>query len=144
MDLIVSILIFVTFAYGLGDGLPLTALWFPLLLAIEIAFVIGVVLFGSALNVFARDVRLAVPLLVQLWLFLTPVMYPLSSVPTRMRAWYLLNPMTGLVESFRGILVYGLPPDLGLLSPAIVGALTVLVIGTSYFRATEPRFADVV
>jgi len=144
LDLTASIVIFAIFAYGLGDGLPLTALWFPLLLFIEIAFVVGVVLFGSALNVFARDVRLAVPLLVQLWLFLTPVMYPLSSVPDGMREWYLLNPMTGMVESFRRILVYGHPPELGVLTGAITGAVLALVIGFSYFRATEARFADVI
>lgn len=144
LDLAVSIGIFTVFAYGLGYGLPMMALWFPVLLLIELVFVVGVVLLGSALNVFARDVRLAVPLLVQLWLFLTPVLYPLSSVPTTLREWYLLNPMTGLVESFRRILVYGLPPDVGLLTPAILGAVTAFLVGSWYFGATESRFADVI
>ena len=144
LDLAVSIALFAVFAYGVGDGLPLTALWFPPLLLVEVVFVVGIVLLGSALNVFARDVRLAVPLLAQLWLFLTPVMYPLSSVPTGLHGWYLLNPMTGLVESFRRILVYGLPPDIGLMTPAIVGAITAFVVGSWYFRTTEPRFADVI
>lgn len=144
LDLAASFAIFVVFAYLLGDGLALSALWFPLLLIVEIVFVVGVVLLASALNVFARDVRLAVPLLVQLWLFITPVMYPLATVPRELRVWYLLNPMTGLVESFRRVLVYGSVPDFELLVPSVVGAVTALVVGTSYFRVTEPRFADVI
>jgi ABC-type polysaccharide/polyol phosphate export permease len=55
-----------------------------------------------------------------------------------------LNPMAGLVESFRSVLVYGSAPDLTLLLPTIVGALVVFALGTWYFSATEPRFADVI
>jgi lipopolysaccharide transport system permease protein len=144
LDLLVALGIFLAFTFLVGEGLPLTAIWFPLLLLIEIVLVAGVVLLASAVNVFARDVRLAVPLLVQLWLFLTPVMYPLDSVPANLRSWYLLNPMTGLVESYRAILVHGAVPDPGLLVPAIVGAAAVFIVGAWYFGATEPRFADVI
>ena len=99
---------------------------------------------GSAANVFARDIRLAIPLLTQLWLFLTPVMYPLENVEGALRTLYLLNPMTGIVEMFRQILAYGEAPSLDLLLLAVVGALVMLVIGTWYFAATEERFADVI
>lgn len=144
LDLGITTAVFVAFTIITGAGLPLTALWAPLLLVIEIVFVIGVVLFGSALNVFARDIRLALPLVVQLWLFLTPVMYPLETVPERLRSLYLANPMTGLIESFRGVLIEGHPPDLSLLAPSIIGALGAVAIGAWYFAATEPRFADVI
>ncbi len=82
--------------------------------------------------------------MVQLWLFLTPVMYPLAEVPDALRPWYLANPMTGLVESFRRILVYGQPPNLGYLLPALAGAAAALLVGAWYFEATERRFADVI
>lgn len=140
----ISTVMFVFLAYTVGDGLPATAAWFPILLMIEILFIVGVVLLGSAVDVFARDVRLAVPLAVQLWLLITPVMYPLNSVPANMRTWYLANPMTGLVESFRRTLVYGQHPDWGLLLPTTIGAALLLIVGFWYFAATEPRFADVI
>ena len=144
IDLFVSSALFVAFAYLTGAGLPITALWFPVFALIEIVLVTGLVLFGSALNIFARDIRLAIPLVVQLWLFVTPVFYPLSAVPANLRPLYLLNPMTGLVESFRRALIYGLGPDPSLLLPSTVGAVVALVIGAWYFAATENRFADVI
>jgi lipopolysaccharide transport system permease protein len=143
-DLAIAGFTFVAFVYVMGSKLPLTALWFPVLLVIEIIFAAGVVLLGSALNVFARDVRLAVPLLTQLWLFLTPVLYPLDSVPESLRSWYFLNPMTGIVESFRRILIFGHAPDLVVLLPSMVGAIVLFLFGWWYFASTERRFADVI
>jgi lipopolysaccharide transport system permease protein len=144
IDLGIALVGFLAFAMLTGHGVPLTALWFPIILLIELALIAGVVLLGSALNVFARDIRLAVPLITQLWLFLTPVMYSLETVPDGMRFFYQLNPMTGLVEVFREVLAYGEAPSLELLLPAIVGAIALLVGGAWYFSATEDRFADVI
>lgn len=144
IDLAIATGTFVVFVYVTGGGLPITALWFPVLLVIEIVLISGVVLLGSALNIFARDFRVAFPLLAQAWLFLTPVMYPLSAVPDRLRDVYMLNPMTGLVESFRGVLVGGNAPDIGLLGPSIIGAVVLFAIGWWYFGAVERRMADVI
>lgn len=144
LDFVVSGFLFVAFALLTRVGLPLTALWLPALMLIEVALAVGVGLLSSALNVFARDLRLAVPLVIQLWLFITPVMYPLQSVPSSLRPWYLANPMTGVVESFRRALVYGRGPSIDLLLPAILGAVAALLVGIWYFGATESRFADVV
>jgi lipopolysaccharide transport system permease protein len=144
LDLGIATSLFIVVAYLIGDGLPITALWFPALLVIEIVLALGVALLGSAMNVFARDIRLAVPLFVQLWLFLTPVMYPLTEVPADLRSWYLANPMTGLVESFRNALVYGRGPEARLLLPSVLGACIVFIVGSWYFRTTQRRFADVI
>lgn len=144
LDLAIAGLTFVIFAYAIGAGIPATALWIPLLVLIEIVLIVGVVLLTSALNVFARDVGLAVPLLVQLWFFLTPVVYPIKSVPDALRGFYVANPMSGVVDSFRRVLVMGQPPDFGLLSITIFGAVGVFLVGSWYFAATESRFADVI
>jgi lipopolysaccharide transport system permease protein len=99
------------------------------------------------MNIFARDVRLAVPLLTNLWLFVTPVMYPLEKVKERAPALgdlYLLNPMTGLIESFRDILADGQPPSASLLLPATIGSVITFVVGIWYFKTTQTRFADVI
>jgi lipopolysaccharide transport system permease protein len=144
IDLGISLVGFVFFAVITQAGLPITVLWLPLVLLIELVLVMGVVLLGSAVNVFARDIRIAIPLLMQLWLFLTPVMYPLEKVKGALRAIYLLNPMTGIVEMFRQILAYGEAPSTNLLLVAAIGALVMLMIGTWYFAVTEERFADVI
>jgi lipopolysaccharide transport system permease protein len=144
VDFAISGVIFLIIVFTQGAGLPLTALWFPALFAIELMLVLGVVLIGSAMNVFARDIKLGVPLGIQLWMFLTPVLYPLHEVPESMESFVRANPMTGVVEAFRDILVYGTAPDFGLLWPTVAGAAALLVAGSWYFSAVEPRFADVV
>ena len=144
VDFAIAYVTFVVFLYATGNTLPVTVVWVPILLAIEILFASGLVLFASALNMFARDVKLAVPFVTQLWLFLTPVMYPLADVPENLRPLYLANPMTGIVESFRDVLIIGRTPDLELLIPSLIGAVVALVLGLWYFSATEQRFADVI
>jgi lipopolysaccharide transport system permease protein len=143
IDLGIACAMFLAVALLVEGGLPVTALWFPVILIIELLLVTGLVLVGSALNVFARDVRLAVPVLVQLWLFITPVMYPLSETPLGLRAFFLANPMTGVVETSRRVLVYGKPPEAEMLLIAATGACLFFLIGAWYFSVTERRFADV-
>jgi lipopolysaccharide transport system permease protein len=145
VDLAIASGVFLVVLYAAGYSLPATAVWFPILVIIEAILTAGVVLLVSALNVFARDVRLAIPIAIQLWLFLTPVMYPLDSVPESLHPFYLANPMTGLIESFRAVLLPpGAPPNPELLVPSIVGAVLFLFTGWFYFRSTQVRFADVV
>lgn len=115
--------------------------WF-LLLAVATALSVGVWL--SALSVRYRDVRFTIPFLTQLWLFATPVVYPSSLVPESWRVLYGLNPMAGVVDSFRWALLGRTagPGPLLAVSVAVVAAL--LVSGLYYFRRMEQTFADVV
>lgn len=144
VDFAIASLTFVIYLYATGNTLPLTVVWVPALLAVEIVLASGIVMFLSALNMFARDVKLAIPFVMQLWLFLTPVMYPLDQVPEELRSIYLANPMTGIVESFREVLIVGNAPSLELLTPSLIGAAVAFVVGFWYFGATERRFADVI
>jgi lipopolysaccharide transport system permease protein len=141
VDLAIANAILLGFLIVTGNPIFATMAFFPMLLLIEVAMVSGVVLLASALNVFARDIKLGLPLLTQLWILITPVMYPLPTDPD-LRRWYLLNPMTGLVESFRDVALRGRLPDLELLAPALIGAGALLVVGIWYFSVTESRFAD--
>jgi lipopolysaccharide transport system permease protein len=98
----------------------------------------------AAVNVKYRDVSLAVPLLMQVWLFATPVIYPGSLVTGGWKYIYALNPAVSVVEGSRWALLDATPPGLVpvLISSAV--ALTTLVAGVVYFRRTELFFADVV
>lgn len=144
LDFAISCLMFVIVAIVSGASLTVTALWVPALFLIEVVLVVGIVLLGSALNVFCRDIRLGIPLLMQLWLLMTPVMYPLDSVPPELRRWFWVNPMTGLVESFRRVLVDGRQPDPHLLIASLLGGVIAVGVGSWYFSATQKRFADVI
>ena len=98
----------------------------------------------SALNVSYRDVRYAVPFVVQLWLFATPVVYPASLVPERWRPLFGLNPMAGVVEGFRWALFRAEPPMWGLMGISLAVTLALFVGGLYWFRRVEHRFADVI
>lgn len=113
-------------------------------------FLIGVILVAlgvgtalSALTVSYRDFRYVVPFMMQIWMFLTPVVYPLSFIPETWRWLLYLNPLTGYIDGFRSVFL-GAPFNLvGILSAAVLTAL-VFLGGLKYFRKVEQRFADVI
>jgi lipopolysaccharide transport system permease protein len=124
---------------------PLQALLLPVLVLFVVAAAVGVTLWLSALNVSYRDVQYTVPFLTQAWLFATPVAYSVLVFPESVRGWIGLNPMAGVVQSFRWALFGGDAGTSGqtvLLSVAVV--LVLLVGGIEYFRRVERSFADVV
>jgi lipopolysaccharide transport system permease protein len=115
----------------------------PLFLALALVTSLGAALWLSALYVQYRDIRQVVPFLVQLWLFSTPVAYPSSLLSEPWRTVYGLNPMVGVVEGFRWVLLGTAAPGPMVLVSTLV-ALAVLVGGAFYFRRMEKTFADVV
>jgi lipopolysaccharide transport system permease protein len=98
----------------------------------------------SALQVRFRDVGMAVPLVIYLWLFATPIGYPLSALPASYRPWFLLNPMTGIVETFRRAVIHGTPPDLHLIVVPLL--LTTVLVPLAYlvFKHVDTTMADVI
>ena len=124
---------------------PTPALWtLPLFLLLAVVTALGVGLWLSALNVAYRDIGYIIPFLLQVWFFLSPVVYSASVVPAAFRALYGLNPMAGVVQGFRwAMLGAGQPETVSLLLSAGV-ALLLLVTGAMYFRRMERTFADVV
>ena len=104
----------------------------------------GAGLFLSALNVAYRDVRYVLPFLVQVWLFATPVAYPVSLLAQHWQYVYAINPMVGVVEGFRWALMRGGAPPVTLLVVSAASAVLMLVMGGVYFGRRERRFADIV
>ena len=117
--------------------LPLVAL-----LLLLLAYSIGVIL--AAVTVKYRDVKYATPFLIQLGLFVTPIIYPPSMVPEAYRPLLLLNPLTGIIDAFRAIFVPSHPFEWGLLGVSALSTLLLLLVGTLYFRAAERSFADTI
>lgn len=125
-------------------ALTVHALYLIPILLVETAFVLGFSLFLAATQVRFRDVGLGIPLLLQLWMFASPVVYPLSKVTGPLRSFYLLNPMVGVVENFRRVLLQGLPPDLNSLGLAGVISLVVLPLAYLYFKQNDATMADII
>ncbi len=118
--------------------------WLPVFTLLALASALGVGLWLAAINVQFRDVRYAIPFLTQIWLFVTPVVYPSSLLHEPWRTLYGINPMAGVVEGFRFALLgtATLPVDMVVLSTVV--SLFLVVSGAFYFRRTERTFADVV
>jgi lipopolysaccharide transport system permease protein len=85
-----------------------------------------------------------VPVVLQLWLYLTPVIYPISMVPERFRSLYMLNPLAGLIDAYRQILVWGQIPNLSSLLPAVIISILIIIGAYIYFKWSEAEFADVI
>jgi lipopolysaccharide transport system permease protein len=135
---LIAMLVYYGFAPGLG---VLNLLWIA---PLAVVTALGIGLWLAALNVKYRDVGNAIPFLIQIWLYLTPVLYPSSLVPSRWRRLFDLNPMAAVVETFRWALLGSAhPPAAAILTAAAVVAL-LLVSGLYFFRSMEYEFADVV
>jgi lipopolysaccharide transport system permease protein len=120
----------------------------PGFLLLAMATALGFGLWLAALNVRYRDVNYLVPFLVQIWMYLTPVIYPATIIPERYRWLLALNPMTGGVEGFRWALLGGYLTEVqaprGLFAVSVGISLVVLISGAYFFKATERSFADVI
>ena len=121
-----------------------TVLFLPLFVLVALLTALSVSLWLSALNVKYRDVASVVPLVTQLWMFASPVLYPASLVPESLRWYYGLNPMAGVIEGFRWALLGKSAPDWTMVavSLGVVGFL--LIGGVMFFRRVERTFADLI
>lgn len=116
----------------------------PLFLMLTLASAMAVGLWLSALNVQYRDVRYAVPFLTQLWMYATPIAYSSELIPEKWRWLYSLNPMTGVVEGFRWVMLGESSLDTFSLGISAVVVVAFLVSGLYYFKRLEATFADVI
>jgi len=137
-----SIVIGMMFFYNIPFTLGI--LWWPILIIPMVFLVVGVGMILSALNVKYRDIKYAIPFLVQSWLFISPVIYPTSMVPEKYRALLALNPLTGLINAFRASLLPGREIDFGLLGISCIVILVIFTVGSIYFHKTEREFADII
>jgi lipopolysaccharide transport system permease protein len=132
----------VQLAYGVVP--PIQILLIPFLAVLTLLVALGIGMWLSALNVRYRDIRLAVPFLIMVGLFVTPIVYPFDSVPDSVQPIYALNPMVGVLESYRWMLY----PDADWPGPLILiplaTAAILLVSGAWFFARSERTFADVI
>lgn len=122
--------------------------WLPLLLLLALVTALGFGLWLAALNARYRDVRYVLPFFLQLWLFVTPIIYPASQVTSKLEAYgipgwvYGLNPMAGVIQGFRWAILGSAEAPGPLVASGAVVAIVVLISGLFYFRSMEKTFAD--
>lgn len=114
----------------------------PLLL-IQVILMTGLSLFLSAANLFYRDIQHLTNLALLIWLYMTPIVYPLSLVPKEYVWLYKLNPMVGVIEGYRSAFL-NLPFDLGTIAWSFLSSLIIFAIGFWIFKKGEKVFADIV
>ncbi|ODS34538.1 MAG: ABC-transporter involved in LPS biosynthesis Wzm [Candidatus Scalindua rubra] len=124
--------------------ISLYILWIIPILLLQIVFTIAVSMLGAALNVFYRDIGQALVFITQLWMYACPIIYPVSVVPEGYRRLYALNPMAGIIDGYRNVIIHGIAPNWEYLLISFV--ITILTFFCSYkiFKRLEMRFADVI
>ena len=122
----------------------LTTLWVPLIIAVEVIFTLGVSLFASSVLIYLRDVRYVVPLVIQVGLFASPVVYGINVIPGALRPIYsIIDPMGPIIDSFRLTVLHDRPPNWSLFGLATVASVVWLVGGYAVFKRLETGIADI-
>jgi len=141
--LAISTLVLLIFEWVVMGAIPLTALLFPVVMLAFIPFVVGSVWLLSALGVFLRDLKQAIPIITMVLMFLAPIFYPLTLMPVHVRVFMYLNPLTLIVRESRNVLIWGVMPnwwELGMY--AVLSCLFAWVTFT-WFQKARKGFADV-
>jgi lipopolysaccharide transport system permease protein len=145
LDFAIGVALLLLVGPWLGAQVSWTILFLAPLWVVLALLAAGMAMALGALNVYYRDFRYALPLFLQLWMFASPVAYPLSAVPPQWRSIYIsLNPAAGLLDGIRRILAEGSAPDLSILAISAAGTATIVVFGYLLFKRLEPEFADAV
>jgi lipopolysaccharide transport system permease protein len=147
-DLVIGGILLVAFMAWFDVPVTPLALWAFVPIALLTLWLVAAGLLLSALNVKYRDLGLALPVVLQMWMFASPVLYPLSAARHALSdpvyALYIANPMAGIVDTFRRVLVLGEQPDLQALAVSAAVTVVLLPIAYGYFKVTEQTVADVV
>ena len=136
--LLFGIMMYFNIPFSLG-----LLLW-PILVIPLILLALGLGMVFSSLNVKYRDIKYTIPFLIQLGLFVTPIIYPISILPEKYKIFVALNPMTGIIEAFRSTVIPNKHIDILLLLYSVIVSLFIFLLGLMYFKKTEKEFADLV
>jgi len=144
LDLVIASMLFAVLLAYYKITVTLTILWVIPLLLLQMVFSLGMISLLSAIHVNFRDIGHGLSLLSQLWMFATPVAYPLSVVPKWILPIYMLNPMTPIIDGYRRAILHGKPPDFGALSVAAIIIVVCCGVALTVFKRAEGTFADVI
>ncbi len=142
-DLLVSLPLLVALMLLYRVGFSASVLFVPLFLVLAFVQAAAIGMLFSALNVRFRDVKFALPFILQVWMIASPVFYPASAIPEKYRLIFAINPLAGMFEGWRSAL-FGNPFDWPFIAISCVSTLAVLLVSVFTFRQMEDSFADVI
>jgi len=143
LDFLFASLVLILFLIFYQVPVSSSALYLFPLLFIQIILISGLGFFFSTLNLFYRDIQYLVNLMLMLWMYLSPVVYPLSLVPQKWVWLYKLNPMVGIIEGYRSAL-FNYPFDIGTILCSAITSVIIFITGYIFFKKSEPVFSDIV
>lgn len=144
VDFFLASSVLVLFMLYFRQPITVHVLWFIPIFLIQQLFTYGLSLITAALNLFYRDIQYLLNLLVLVWLYLTPVIYPVEIFPVKYRFIFQLNPLAVIINAYRQVVLGGAAPNLQSLAIALAVSLLTLLIGFRLFKKLEGVFADVV
>jgi ABC-type polysaccharide/polyol phosphate export permease len=152
VNFLIALPVFFALALVMGNPITWAVLLLPVTILVQLMFTIGVAFIAATLNVFYRDTDIIMGVLLLAWFFLTPVFYPISTVPASYELWgqvidlqlwlRRLNPMASIVASYRDLLYHGVPTGWDFLLRTALTSLIVLVVGYLFFQHFSPRFGE--
>ena len=140
---LVSLLALLLVELVFRHSVPWTAVLFPILVVPLVLFTMGFAWMLASLGVYLRDVGQAIGIITTILMFLSPIFYPLKSLPAKYQSLLLLNPLTYVIESARGLLIFGTVPDWGHWAILLAVSMLVAWAGFAWFQKTRGGFADV-
>jgi len=144
VDFFIASIIFAGMLIFYKVSININVLFLIPILLIQVMFTIGIALFASALNVYYRDIKYGLPLVISLWMYACPIIYPVSLVPEKYINFYMLNPMAPIMDGYRKVLLHGIHPDFYYLSIAAFVSLATLILSYRFFKRVEMNFADII
>jgi lipopolysaccharide transport system permease protein len=143
IDFFLSFIVLLGVMIIFGVTIPVQILLMPVFAGLAFLTALTVSLWFSAVNVRYRDINHVIPFVLQIWMYITPIMYPISVVPEGIaRTLYRLNPMVGVIEGAQWSMIGSSAPDMGILALSFIGVVLLLVGGIIFFNRMERSFAD--
>jgi lipopolysaccharide transport system permease protein len=144
LDLMIACILFAGMLVYYKIAVSLAVLWVIPLVVLQILLAIGISSLTAAAHVNFRDIGHGLPLMLQLWMFASPVGYPISVIPNWLRPFYMLNPMAAIIDGYRRAVLLGTAPDLPGLAVSVVITVGIVMVGFPVFKRAERTFADVI
>jgi lipopolysaccharide transport system permease protein len=144
VDLTLYTMLLFIFMLVFKVGISSTVLFIPMIFFVQFMLLVGISLILSATNVFYRDVENLLEVALTAWMYLTSIVYPPELVPAQYRFIFNLNPMTPIINSYRNVILYKVPPPWQSFCYATIISLAIFIIGVVYFRKRSRYFADVI
>ena len=144
IDFVLNFIIMIILMMIFGVTLKWTLIFIPLVFAVHFLLMLGISYILSSINVYFRDVENVIGVFMTMWMYLTPIFYPPEIVPNSIRVIFNLNPMTPLINSYRNIILYGVPPPWQSFAFVTLMSVIIFMLGSYIFKNLSRNFADVI